>query len=341
MTGLLAPLRGDPRGVLKEVFAEFKRDDVPSLAAGVAFRIVLSIVPSLIAGIAIAAAVIEADDVARLIDRAAAALPGDAVAFLRNQVDNVLADLASGGVAVTGIAVGVFAATTAALALVKALNRAWDVEEGRSFLVQRGTALAITVALLVAIVAMFVVLVLGPQIVRALLPDSLEGGPLPLLLGVARLLGAVAVLVLFFSFTFWVGPHRDRPRWRWVSPGAATGVFGWLLLSYLFSLYARNFGNYNATYGALAGIVVFMVWLNLSFIVLLLGAEMDAVLEQRLERAPHPPAEVPAAASLTSPAAGAAPAATRRGVAPVARGLFALAVAGLAVRLLARATGQR
>jgi membrane protein len=189
----------------------------------------------------------------------------------------------AGGLAIAGVLAGLWAATSAAVTLIKALSRAYDVPETRKFVGQRVTALAITVALLVALAGIVLLLVAGAPIQEALLPPQL-GAVGSALLTAARVAGALVLLVLLFAFVYWIGPNRERPEWVWMSPGAVVGVVGWLLVSGGFTLYVRNFGNYDATYGALGGVVVLLVWLQLSMLLLLFGAEFNAEIERSRAR---------------------------------------------------------
>ena len=268
--------------VLKSTGKQFKADGVTTLSASVTLRIVLSLVPALIAGIAIAAQVISTSDIRELVTSAGSVVPGDAQDFVTDTVDQAIMSLQDQGLValVISIGVGLFAASSAAVQLIKSLNVAYDKEEKRGFIGQRTASLAVIGALVLALIGMFVAIVLGPSLLELIVPASIINSPLNILITIGRFVAAVLILMVFFGFTFWFGPSRERPKLRFFTPGAVFGVIGWLLLSYLFSLYVRLAGNYSATYGAVAGIVVLLVWLNYSFTVLLMGAELDSELER-------------------------------------------------------------
>jgi len=272
--------REEYRAAFKRTLAEVKRDDVPSLAAGVAFKMFLSLFPALFAAVAIFSLVTTVSELEEWLGQAEGFLPASAIELLKAP----LTDLASGegvGVgfaAVIGVLAGIWAATSAAVSLMKALSRAYDVAEARTFLRQRLVALALTVALLLALVGVIVLLVMGPQIQRFLLGEIVA--PITWLLAAARLVLAFAVLVVLFAFVYWVGPDRDHPAWMWLSPGALFGVVSWLLVSLGFTLYAQTTGSYSETYGAIAGVVVMLVWLQLSMLVILIGGEFNAEVER-------------------------------------------------------------
>jgi membrane protein len=273
----------DYREMAKATLAEIKADDVPNLAAGVAFKIFLALFPGLIAAVAIFSLVTQPEDLPRLMEAMSATMPDEAIAVL----EQPLAQLteggggAAGGLAVGAILAGLWAATSAATSLIKALNRAYEVPDQRTFVAQRGVALVLTIALLLTLTALVVLLVAGRQVQAALLPDALDGTGVGTLVAGLRIVGAVFVLMVLFAFTYWLGPNRERPPWRWITPGAVVGVVGWLVAAGAFTLYAQNFGNYDATYGALGGVIVLMLWLQISMMAILVGAELNHEFEVR------------------------------------------------------------
>jgi membrane protein len=328
--------RDDYKLAGKSTLAEIKSDDVPSMAAGVAFKIFLALFPAMIAAVAIFSIVIDPAGLERLLARFSAVLPDAALELLEQPLQN-LAEGGGGGAglaAITGVLAGLWAATSAAATLIKALNRASGVQESRKFLAQRGVALALTVALLVALIALVVLLVAGPQLTDAVIPDQLDGLGIGFLAGVARFLLAGAVLVFLFAFVYWLGPNREQPRWAWISPGSVLAVIGWLVVAGGFTLYVQTAGNYEATYGAIAGVVVLMLWLQLSMLVLLVGAEFNAEVEAL--RARH--AEVAAGAGFAM--AGPAELATAIPAEP-AGAANAAAAAGMATPAPGRSRTQR
>ena len=272
--------RSDYVAALKRTLKEVKDDDVPGLAAGVAFKMFLSIFPSLFAAVAIFSIVTSASEIASMIDEAKGFLPSDAVDLLTRPLRN-LADgggTAAGIAAVAGIAAGLVAATSAAISMMKALSRAYDVPETRKFVRQRLVGLFLTLALLAALVAVALLLIVGRQVQESLLGNMPP--PLDWVLVAVRFLLALLVLIVLFAFVYWIGPNRDHPSWVWMSPGAALAVVGWLVVAGGFTLYAQTFGNYDETYGAIAGVALLLIWLQLSMLVILVGAEFNAEVER-------------------------------------------------------------
>lgn len=271
------------REILRATIARIKRDDVPSLAAGVAFKIFLSLFPAAIATVAVFSIVTSPEDLAAVTEAASDLLPRRAAEVVPVGELVEAGGAGAGGLAIGGVLAGLWAATSAAVTLAKALSRAYEVEETRKFVRQRTVALAITLALFVALVALVLLLVAGGPLQEALVPPQL-GAAAGALLTAARLAGALVVLVLLFAFVYWVGPDRPLRGWTWMSPGAVVGVVGWLAVSGGFTLYVRLAGNYEATYGALAGVIVLLLWLQMSMLFLLAGATLNAVIERAADR---------------------------------------------------------
>jgi membrane protein len=263
--------------------AGMKRHDLGELAGGVAFRVFLSIFPALIAAVAILGLVVSPADIRAMAEDPPPFVPEAAVELLRPTLEELTAGAGAGAgaLAVTGLLAGLWAASTAAVTVIKALNRINDVAVPRSFLRQRAVAATLTLALLTAMAAVMALLVFGPQLQRAILPAQLVDSPLRYLVGLGQVAGALAILSILFSFIYWLAPNRSpRGRWRWSTPGGLVATVGWLVLSGGFTLYVQTAGDYNATYGALAGVVVLLIWLQLSNMVMLFGATIDAELRR-------------------------------------------------------------
>ena len=294
----------DYRAAFKRTLKEVKDDDVPGLASGVAFKMFLSLFPSLFAAVAIFSIVTTPGEIAEMIDQAGAFLPEKALEFIVNPLQELAnGDGTSAGfAALAGIAGGLFAATSAAISMMKALSRAYDVPETRKFVKQRLVGLALTIALLAALIAVALLLIVGRQLQESLLGNLPQ--PLDWLLVAVRFVLALAVLTALFAFIYWIGPNREHPSWVWMSPGSALAVIGWLVVAGGFTYYAQTLGdaNYNKTYGAIAGVAILLVWLQLSMLVILVGAEFNAEIERR--RRVH--AAVSEGAGFAVPAASAA-----------------------------------
>lgn len=267
----------DLKSAFVAALKEVKADDVPSLAAGIAFKIFLSIFPGLIAAVATFSLVMSPERLPRLLGGLQGLLPHEAIDFVGRALNDLISGAGggAGGLAVLGVLGGLWSGSSAAVTLMRALNRINDAKEARGVVAQRAVAFALTLALFAVITALIALVVIGPQVQDLLLPTALEDSPVALLFGVGQFLAAVALLMGLFAFAYWLGPSQ-RGGWRVVSPGAVLGVIGWLALSGGFTLFIQLAGNYKATYGGLAGVIVLLLWLQLSMLVLLFGAELDA-----------------------------------------------------------------
>lgn len=272
----------DYKVALRATKSEIKDDDLPSLAAGVAFKIFLALFPAMLAAVAIFSLVTDPGQLERYLAMLEGVVPPEALTIIGQALTNVTETEpgTAGTLLATGVLAGLWAASSAAATLVKALNRAYEAPEKRGFLKQRGVALAITFALLATIIALIALVVAGPQVQRLIVPEELQGTAVTVLFGVGQFVVVVGLLILLFAFVYWIGPNRDRPQWEWMSPGAILAVVGWLVLSLAFTLYVQNFGDYDETYGAIGGVIVLMLWLQLTMAILLIGAEFNAEIER-------------------------------------------------------------
>jgi len=280
--GAESPREVPPRGwkdVVVRVMRQVKSDNVPLLAAGVAFFALLALVPSLVALVSVYGLVAEPADIQRNIDDALAAAPAEVRELVSSQLSSIVESEPSGlrlGV-IVGLALALWSASAGVKHLIAAINVAYDEDEGRGFFKLRGLALGMTLgAILVAAVALGVFVVLPATLDNG----GAEGtGRTALLIVRWPLLALLALAVLAVLYRW--SPDRDRARWRWVSPGAVFATVGWVVASIGFSIYTANFGRYNETYGALGAIVVVMLWLFISAYVVIAGAELNAELERQ------------------------------------------------------------
>jgi membrane protein len=272
------PARGW-KDVAVRVKQQMKVDDVPLLAAGVAFFAMLALVPALVALVSVYGLVADPEGIERDVEDMLAAAPEEVRDLVTSQLSSIVESSPSGlriG-AIVGLVVALWSASSGVKHLIGAVNLAYDEDETRGFLKLRGLALALTVAGVVALAAAVAGLIVFPDLLSDEGPEAVFRAlilavrwPLLALLGLA----ALAVIYRY-------APDRDAPRWRWVSPGAIFAVVVWVIASVLFSLYTSNFGQYNETYGALGAVVVVMLWLYITAYVVVVGAEINAEMERQ------------------------------------------------------------
>jgi len=274
-----------PRGwfaVLKRVKAEVKEDNVPLLAAGVAFYAMLAIFPAIIALVTVYGMVADPAQVESQVGEFAKSLPSGADELITEQLKNVVnagQQSLSIGLALSLLAV-LWSASGGVQGLIKSLNLVYDERETRGFLKLRGLSLLLTLGAIVVTVVALVLITVFPGVIDDLgLGQAGELAASIVRWVVLALLVLVAVAVLYRF-----APDRANPRWRWVSWGAVVALVLWLLGSVGFSWYVDNFGKYNQTYGALAAVIILLLWLFLSAFAVLLGAEFDAESERQTAR---------------------------------------------------------
>ena len=266
--------------VVKRGWAEAKADQVPLLAAGVAFYGFLALFPSLIALVLIYGLVADPAQIASQIGQLTAALPEEASKIITDQLQLVSTQQSRAGIgAVLAIALALWAASGGMSNLMTAISTAYDEEEKRSFIKKRGLALALTLGAIV-----FLIVMLGLVAVFPVLADLIDNGVVRVLLTIVRWVLIAVLVAAALAVLYRVAPDRDAPKMRWVSVGAVVATVLWLLASAGFSLYVANFSSYAKTYGALAGIVVMLMWLWITSYAILLAAEINAESEQQTVR---------------------------------------------------------
>jgi membrane protein len=277
-----APHEIPPRGwmdVAKRVKDEAKRDNLSLVSAGMAFYALLALAPGLAAVVSLYGLVSTPEDVQRQVASLSTAVPAEARQLLDDQLTQVVSasGSAKGIGVVLGIALALWSASAAMKHLLEALSSMYDEDEERGFVKLRARALLLTIGAVVFLAVVFGLLALVP----ALADDA---GPLGTFLAIVRWPVLVVLMMGVLSLLYRLGPDRDQPRWRWVSWGAVLGTVLWVVASLAFSLYASSFGNYSKTYGSMAAVVVTMLWLWLSSLCILLGAEINAELERQTHR---------------------------------------------------------
>ena len=272
------PLRGW-KDVLARTAAEAKRDQIVLLAAGVAFFGLLALVPALLATVAIYGLVADPADVSRHVTDMLGAAPTEVRELIERQLATVTSETPSSigiGLAVA-VVVALWSASSGMKHLMDALNATYDEVEGRKFLKVRGIALLLTVGAIVFVVASITVLTVVPRMVEG----SVLGDATKTAINVARWPGLAIAFAVGLAVLYRYGPSRDKAEWRWVSPGAAVATALWLIGSGLFSVYVANFSSFNETYGSLGSVIIAMLWLVLTALAVLLGAELDAEMERQ------------------------------------------------------------
>lgn len=275
------PARGW-KDVALRVKDEVKTDQVPLLAAGVAFYAMLALFPALIAVVSVYGLVADPADVQRQITSLTSALPESAASLIGDQLSSIVNSQSSSLSWGLALSLGgvLWSVSSGVQGLIKGLNVAYDEDESRGFVKLRGLALLLTLGAIVGAIAALGLIVVVPIVLRAVGLGAV--GEWAVRIGRWPLLALLVAVGLAVVYRY--GPDRDSPRWRWVGPGAAIATVLWILGSIGFSVYVNNFGSYNQTYGSLGAVIVLLLWLFLTSFVVLLGAEIDAELEHQTAR---------------------------------------------------------
>lgn len=268
--------------VTRRAWAEAKVDQVPLLAAGVAFFGFLSLFPAIIAAILAYGLFADPQQIQEQADDLAGALPASARDLLLQQIDTLTAtsQQSLGFGLFLSLATALWSASGGVGHLMSAVNVAYDEEETRGFFRLKALALALTLGAIV-----FSLVAIG---LIAVAPVVLDANGVPTLVRVgleaARWLLLLAAVGVALAILYRIAPDRDAPKLTWVSVGAIVATVVWLIASLAFSLYVDNFGSYGKTYGSLAAVVVLLLWLWITVYVVLLGAEINAESEEQTVR---------------------------------------------------------
>jgi len=270
------PVRGW-RQVLGRAIRQSQEDNIPLLAAGVAFFGFLALFPALIALVTLVGLVADPGQVTQQVQSFTAGLPQAAQQLISDQLAAITHS--SDGALTLGLVVSLLVALLSASSgtsnLMTAVNIAYEEKETRGFLKFRAVALLLTLGTVV-----FLVLTLALTAVVPVVLHAIPLGPLGTLLAqMVRWTLLIVLIMIGLAVLYRIAPDRNPPKFRWVSVGSVMAALLWLLGTVGFSLYVNFFGNYNKTYGALAGVIVLLLWLFLTCYIVLLGAEINAEAE--------------------------------------------------------------
>ena len=286
--------RGAWGGVLKRTLREFRDDELTDWAAALTYYGILSIFPALVAVVSILG-LIGHSATQPLLDNLQSFAPGPARDILANALRGLAHTRSGAGIVfVVGLVGALWSSSGYVGGFMKAANRIWDVAEGRPIWWTLPLRLGVTLLLLLLLAASAVmVVVTGPLADRVGKLIGI-GGAAVTAWDIAKWPVLILVVALMLSILYHAAPNVRHPRFRWITPGALLAVVLWIVASAAFGLYVAKFGSYNKTYGSLGAIIIFLVWLWLTNVAVLLGAELNAEVERgRQIEAGHPPDREP------------------------------------------------
>jgi membrane protein len=267
--------------ILARTKQQLGEDNLTIVAAGVAFYGFVAVVPALAATVAIYGLMADPSQVADQITALATVLPGETLPLLRDQMLRITSnDDAAGIGAVVGLLIAIYSSANATKALISGLNIAYDETEKRNFFKLSGIAIVLTIGgIIAAALAIALVAVLPSVLARLHITQGVE-----LMLNIVRWPLLVGGYMASLAVLYRYGPCRNDAQWKWVSPGALVAAVLWLIGSGAFSLYVAKFASYDKTYGPLGAVVVFLMWLYISALTVLIGAEFNSEMERQTKR---------------------------------------------------------
>ena len=269
--------------ILKRTLRRFGADACTDLAAGLTYFGVLSLFPAMIALVSILGLVGQSqsgiDALFGMVDELA---PG-MLTVVKQPIESLASSPATGWALVIGIVGAIWSASGYVGGFGRALNRIYGVREGRTAFALRPVLLGVTLASLALIAVVAVLLVISGPIAEAIGNALGVGDAAKTAWSILRWPVVIVALVLLVAVLYSATPNVRQPRFRWLTPGAVVAIVALGIASALFAFYVANFGSYNKTYGTLAGIIVFLLWIWIANVVLLLGAEFDSEIARAHE----------------------------------------------------------
>lgn len=272
------------RYVLRRTLREFSKDQCTDLAAALTYYGVLALFPALIALLSLVGLVGQGEQTVQTLLGILRGVGGGSVATTLEPVLTSLSQSRGAGIAfVTGLLGALWSASGYVGSFGRAMNRVYEIREGRPFWKLRPVLLLLTLVLVVLAALVAVALAVTGPAADAVGQAIGLGSTAVTVWDIVKWPVVLAVVVVLVALLYYVTPNVAQPRFRWVSLGAAVAIVTWVVVSLLFGFYVAHFSSYDKTYGSLAGVVVFLLWVWLTNLALLFGAELDAELERGRE----------------------------------------------------------
>lgn len=277
---------------LRNTVREFQEDECTDLAAALTYYAVLSLFPALLVMISLLGVFGKGRQTTdAVLDIVGDLLPASAVDTIRPTIQQLVEAPSAGLALIIGLLTALWSASGYVGAFGRAMNRVYEQEEGRPVWKLRPLQIVLTLAgLIVGAAVAFMLAVSGP-VARAT-GDAIGAGSAALTIwGIAKWPVILLLVIVSVAILYHATPNVKHPKFRWISVGAFLAITAWVGASVLFGVYVANYGSYNKTYGALAGVIVFLLWLWITNLALLFGAELDAERERGRELREGLPAE--------------------------------------------------
>lgn len=279
---------------LKGSLREFKKDELTDRAAALTYYGVLALFPALLVLVSLLGLAGQSTT-DKVLENVQDLAPGPARDIITRAVEQLQGNAGTGSiVAILGLVLAVWSASGYVAAFIRAANAVYDVPEGRPVWKVLPVRLGVTVVLMVLAVASALIVVFTGGLARRA-GDFLGLGDTAITVwSIAKWPVLVVLVVFMIALLYWATPNAKVKGFRWITPGSFLALVIWLVASAGFAFYVANFGSYNKTYGTMAGVIVFLIWLWITNLAILLGLEFDAeIARQRAIAGGHPPGEEP------------------------------------------------
>jgi membrane protein len=277
--------------LLKRTLKDTSEDDALGLAAQLAYYFFLALFPALLFVLALASFFPLTNFIDEIVRALRPIAPAEIISFLEEQLRRV-SNADSGGILTVGILGAIWSSSAAVVAIIGSLNRAYDIEEGRPWWKVRLTAIGLTVALAVMILVSFSLIVAGPTVAEHVASAFGLGAAFEWTWKILQWPLAFFLVSSAVGLVYYFAPDAEQD-WAWITPGAIVGTLLWVIVSLVFKFYVANFADYNATYGAVGGVIVLLLWFYMSGLAILVGAEMNAEIEHASPWGKEPGEKVP------------------------------------------------
>ena len=267
--------------IFKRTLREFSKDNCTDLAAGLTYFGVLSLFPALLALVSLLGVIGQAEQTTQaLLQIVEGVASPEVVETLRQPIQQLASAPAAGFALVVGLAGAIWSASGYVGAFGRAMNRIYEVDEGRPFYKLRPVMLVITLVMLLLAVVMALMLVVSGPVAQAVGDAVGLGGTAVTVWNIVKWPLLVLFAILMIAVLYYATPNVKQPKFRWMSMGSFIALVVLALASLGFFFYVSNFGNYNKTYGAIGGMIVLLLWIWIANLSLLFGAEFDAEMER-------------------------------------------------------------
>jgi membrane protein len=271
--------------VLRRTVREFQDDNLTDWAAALTYYAVLSIFPAFIALISILGLVVDPATITRVITDVVAQLgPESAVNTFKGPIQEISNNRSTALLGlIFGVAVALWTASNYVGAFMRASNSIYERDEGRPFWKLRPLQILVTLILVLMAALVVLALIVSGPVAEAIGSAVGLGDTAVMVWDIAKWPVLLVVVMLMLAILYWSAPNAKPAGFRWISPGSVVAVVLWVLASAGFALYVANFSSYDKTYGALGGVIVFLVWMWITNIAVLIGAELNAETERARE----------------------------------------------------------